>query len=119
MKTLKLRLEHVPLRACLPFLPRRPMEGKTLEEFWRGEKVRTLSPQMQALAWGMNEAGMDPCEIEDKVTVIGGGRPSRQAVEQLVARIAARAPRVSGVQLHVHVRPGRARARPVPSPDFA
>ena len=64
------------------------MDGKTLEEFWRGGKVGTLSPQMQALAWGMNEAGIDPCEIKDKLTKVGGGHPSRQAVEKLLARIA-------------------------------
>ena len=64
------------------------MEGKALEEFWKGGKEGTLSPQMQALAWGMSEAGMDPVEITQKITKVGGGHPSRQAVEKLLARIA-------------------------------
>ena len=65
------------------------MEGKALQEFWKGGKQGSLSPQMQALAWGMQEAGMEPRDIAQKVTKVGGGHPTRQAVEQLVARIAA------------------------------
>ena len=65
------------------------MEGKTLEEFWKGGKAGSLSPQMQALAWGMHEAGIEPRDIAEHVTKVGGRHPSRQAVEQLLARIAA------------------------------
>ena len=65
------------------------MEATTLEAMWKGGKAGSLSPQMQALAWGMHEAGIDARDIAQQVTKVGGGHPSRQAVEKLVARIAA------------------------------
>ena len=65
---------------CLAFPSRPPMEGKALEKFWKEGRAGTLSPQMQALAWGMSEAGMEPVDIAAKVTKVGGGNPSREAV---------------------------------------
>ena len=65
------------------------MDGKALEKFWKGGRKGTLSPQMQALAWGMGEAGIEPVDIAAKITKVGGGSPSREAVRQLLDRIAA------------------------------
>ena len=65
------------------------MDGKALEKFWKGGRKGTLSPQMQALAWGMGEAGIEPVDIAAKITKVGGGNPSREAVRQLLDRIAA------------------------------
>ena len=60
--------------SCRP--SRRLMDGKALEKFWRGGRKGTLSPQMQALAWGMGEAGIEPVDIAAKITKVGGGNPS-------------------------------------------
>ena len=52
------------------------MEGGDLARVWKGGRPGTLSPLMQAKAWGLSEARVPQVDIAAKLEKIGGGHPT-------------------------------------------
>ena len=63
------------------------MEGGDLARVWKGGRPGTLSPLMQAKAWGLSEARVPQVDIAAKLEKIGGGHPTKSAVCKLLERI--------------------------------
>ena len=67
--------------------PESVMEGGDLARVWKGGRPGTLSPLMQAKAWGLSEARVPQVDIAAKLEKIGGGHPTKSAVCKLLERI--------------------------------
>jgi len=63
------------------------MEGGDLARLWKGGRPGTLSPLMQAKAWGLSEARVQQVDIAAKLEKVGGGHPTKSAVCKLLERI--------------------------------
>ena len=59
--------------------PESVMEGGDRARVWKGGRPSTLSPLMQAKAWGLSEARVPQVDIAAKLEKIGGGHPSKFA----------------------------------------
>ena len=76
--------------------PKSVMEGGDLARLWKGGKTGTVSPLMQAKAWGLSEAGVQQVDIAAELEKIGGGHPTKSAVCKLGETCAASAPGAAG-----------------------
>ena len=67
----------------------------SLESLWKTGREGTLSPLEQVRAWalftvqkdGGGEAAVNYADIAARVTKVGGGHPTREAIRQLLDRV--------------------------------